>query len=112
MKTIRYLAALLMILTAVLHILPMFESQENPDAIPMLVFGIIYLTIGVLLILKFKYSAILGIVFPLIGLGIGFVEVGFENWDTMLSIMFLIDAIVIICCILLITIKSKDQALS
>ncbi|MEN8122772.1 MAG: hypothetical protein ABFS35_20695 [Bacteroidota bacterium] len=112
MKIIRYLAALLMILTAVLHLLPMFKSPQHPDAIPMLVFGIIYLTIGVFLILKFKYSTILGIVFPLIGLGIGFLKIGFENWDTMLSIMFLIDAIVVTCCILLMSIKNKDQVLS
>ena len=109
MKSIRYLAAFLMILTGVMHVLPMFKSPQDSNALPMLIFGIIYFGIGVLLILKFKYSYILGIVFPLIGLGTGFFVVGIKNWDVILSIMFAIDAIVVICCVLLILNKSKSK---
>ena len=112
MKTIRYFAALLMLVTGVLHILPMFGEPRDPNALPMLVFGIVYLAVGVLLIFKIRFSEILGIVFPLIGLGTGFFVVGLKNWDTVLSILFIIDAIVVICCIVLLLNKNKDKATS
>lgn len=101
MKTLRYFAALLMLLTGILHVLPKFEIPRVPDALPMLVFGIAYFTVGVLLIVNKKIATTLGIVFPLTGLVVGFLVVGLRNWDTILSIMFLIDAVVIICCIIL-----------
>jgi len=109
MKTIRYLAALLMILTGVMHVLSMLKSPQDPDAIPMLIFGIVYLGIGVLLILKYKFAYILGIACPLIGLGTGFFVVGIKNWDVILSIMFAIDAIVITFCVLLLLNKGKSN---
>jgi len=102
MKTIRYFAALLMVITGILHVLPMFKEVKDPNALPMLGFGIVYLAIGVLLFLDKKFSQILGIIFPLIGLGVGFGVVGLKNWDTMLTIMFIIDAVVVICCLILI----------
>jgi hypothetical protein len=101
MKIIRYSAAVLMLLTAILHFLPMFKVPRDPNAMPMLAFGIAYFAVGVLLILDKSISRILGIVFPLIGLAVGFFVVGFNNWDAMLTFMFLIDAVVVICCIVL-----------
>ena len=112
MKTIRYFASLLMLITGVLHILPMFSEPRDPNALPMLAFGIVFFGVGVLLLLKIRLSEILGIVFPLIGLGTGFFVVGMKSWDTMLSIMFIIDAIVIICCIVLLLNKKKNNATS
>jgi uncharacterized membrane protein HdeD (DUF308 family) len=109
MKTIRYVAALLMLLTGVLHIMPMFKSPQDPNAIPMLVFGIVYFVIGVLLIMNLKFAPILGIAFPLIGLGTGFFVVGLKNWTTMLTFLFVIDAVVVICCIVLLLNKNKIQ---
>jgi len=107
MKTIRYLAACLLLLTGVLHFLPIIITPSDPNAIPTLVGSIIYLTIGVLLIMKIKFASLLGLIFPLIGLGTGFIVVGFKNWDSMLSFMFAIDAVVIICCLLLLLNKKK-----
>jgi hypothetical protein len=75
---------------------------SDPSAIPMLVFGVVYFSIGVLLLLQIKYSTYLGVVFPLIGLGTGFFVVGLKNWTAMLTFLFAIDAVVVICCILLI----------
>jgi uncharacterized membrane protein HdeD (DUF308 family) len=63
MKTIRYLAALLMVITGILHVLPVFKEVKDPNALPMLGFGIVYLAIGVLLFLDKKFSRILGIIF-------------------------------------------------
>jgi uncharacterized membrane protein HdeD (DUF308 family) len=109
MKAIRLLAAVLMLLTGVLHILPLFKSPADPNAIPMLIFGIAYLSTGVFLMLNKKFAPVLGIVFPLIGLGTGFFVVGLKNWDTMLTLMFVIDAIVVIACVLLLLNKNKEQ---
>ena len=107
MKTIRYLAALLMVITGILHVLPMFKEVKDPNAIPMLGFGIAYFATGVLLFMDKKFSQILGIIFPLIGLGVGFGVVGLKNWDTMLTIMFIIDAVVVICCLILLLNRNK-----
>ena len=101
MRAIRYLTALLLVLTGILHTVPLFKAINDPIAFPILGFGIVYFTIGVSLIRDKKYSGILGIVFPLIGLGIGFGVVGIKNWDTLFLIMFIIDAVVIISCLIL-----------
>jgi hypothetical protein len=73
----------------------------------MLAFGIIYFTIGVLLIMKIKFDSLLGVIFPLIGLGIGFFVVGIKNWNAMLTFMFVIDAVIVICCLILLLRKNK-----
>jgi len=109
MKTIRYFAALLMLVTGVMHLLPIFKVPRDPNALPMLAFGLAYLTVGVLLILNKNISRILGIVFPLIGLAVGFFMIGLKNWDTMLTIMFVIDAVVVICCIILLLNRNKVE---
>ena len=109
MKQLRYLAASLMVITGILHVIPIFKGIEDPNALPMLAFGIGYLAIGVLLFLNEQIGKIIGIILPLIGLGIGFIKIGVENWDTMLSVMFLIDAIVVISCIILLLNKNRDK---
>jgi uncharacterized membrane protein HdeD (DUF308 family) len=108
MKTIRYFAAILMLITGVLHVLPMFKAEHDPNALPMLAFGIAYFATGIVLFMNLKFSSILGIVFPLIGLATGFFVVGFKNWDTMLSIMFIIDAVVVICSVILLLNRNKS----
>jgi uncharacterized membrane protein HdeD (DUF308 family) len=108
MKPIRYFAAALLLLTGVLHILPMFKTPSDPNSLPMLGFGIVYFTIGVLLILKVRYDSLLGIIFPVIGLLTGFVVIGLKSWNTMLTLMFAIDAVVAVCC--LIMFLNKDKA--
>ena len=83
------------------------RTSSSTEAFGTLVGGIIYPSIGVLLLKKPKIGAILGTIFPLIGLGVGFFVVGIENWDTMLSIMFVIDAVVVICCVLLLSKRNR-----
>jgi uncharacterized membrane protein HdeD (DUF308 family) len=108
MKPIRYLAAGLLLLTGVLHILPMFKTPSDPNSIPMLIFGIAYFAVGVMLIMKIKFDSLLGIIIPLIGLGVGFFMIGIKNWTTMLTFLFAIDAVVIICCLILL-LNKKDS---
>ena len=110
MKTIRYCAAVMMLITGVMHMLPVFTTPEDPNALPMLGFGIAYFIIGILLILNKKLGEILGIVVPLIGLAIGFFKIGLKNWDMMLTIMFIIDAVVVICCIFLLMNRNKIKS--
>ena len=108
MKTIRYLAGCLLLLTGVLHFLPIIETPSDPNAIGMLVGGIIYLTIGVLLIMKIKFAPLLGLFFPLLGIVLGFLVLGFKNWDSFMSFLYAIDAVVVICCLLLLLNKKKE----
>ena len=108
MKIIRYSAVCLLLLTGVLHIIPIIKTPSDPNAVPMLIFGIVYFTIGILLLLKVKYSDLLGVIFPIIGLGTGFFVVGLKNWDAMLTFLFAIDAVVVICCVLLLLNRKKD----
>lgn len=108
MKAIRYLAAGLLLLTGILHILPMFKAPSDPNSIPMLIFGIAYFAVGIMLIMKIKFDSLLGVIFPLIGLGTGFFVVGIKNWNTMLTFMFAIDAVVVVCCLILLLNKNKS----
>ena len=106
MTQIRYLAAALMLLTGVLHFIPLFTRFDDPNTLPMLVFGVAYIAIGVLLYLHKPIGKFLGVIVPLIGLGAGFFKIGFSNWDSLLTVMFAIDAVVIFCCIVLLNKKS------
>ena len=108
MKIIRYFAVCLLLLTGALHIIPIIKTPSDPNAVPMLIFGIVYFTVGILLLLKVKYSDLLGVIFPIIGLGTGFFVVGLKNWDAMLTFLFAIDAVVVICCVLLLLNRKKD----
>jgi hypothetical protein len=88
-------------------------------------FGIVYFTIGVLLSVNIKYSKYLGLILPLIELATGFgavgikylglifplIEratgfgvVGIKDW---IKLLFAIDAVVAICCVLLIRKRVK-----
>ncbi len=107
MRSIRYIAALLLILTGVLHAQSVFTVQQDAHTLPLLAFGIVYFTIGIMLMRDMKISAALGIIFPLLGIGTGFFVIGLQNWTTMLGILFAIDAIVVLCCIVLFIKKTK-----
>jgi uncharacterized membrane protein HdeD (DUF308 family) len=106
MRTLRYIAALLLILDGALHAMSYLQAPQDPNALPMLVFGIIYFTAGILLFLDMKYSAVMGIVFPLTGLAAGVFVIGLNN-DKMLWAMFAIDVLVVICCCILYFRKTK-----
>ena len=108
MKPIRYLAAGLLLLTGILHILPMFKTPSDPNSIPMLIFGIAYFAVGVMLIMKIKFDSLLGIIIPLIGLGVGLFMIGIKNWTAMLTFLFAIDAVVVICCLILLLNKKNS----
>ena len=82
MKVIRYLASFLFLLTAILHVRPIIFNASDHAALPMLGFGIVYFVIGVLLFFDNKISKYLGLIFPLIGLAIGFFCCRCEKMDS------------------------------
>ncbi len=98
MKTLRYVAALLLILTGLLHALTFFYDLQDANALLMLAFGILYFAIGIILFLNLKIAPALGIIFPLLGIGAGVFVIGVKHTDMMLEIMFVIDVLVIFCC--------------
>ena len=106
MKVIRYLAAALLLVTGVLHVISAIKVPPEKNAIPMLIFGIIYFTVGVLLFFKVKYSSLAGLAFPAIGLGSGFFVLGYQNWTPMLTLLYGIDVVIVICCVVLVLKKS------
>ena len=101
MKAMRYFVALLILLTGVLHILPVFRTTLDVIDMQMLAFGIIYFVLGILLMMKRDFSPAWGIIFPLIELGAGIFAIGFQHLTMMFTILFAIDALVVICCIIL-----------
>jgi len=76
MKTIRLLAAILLLISGVLHAIVYFQAPENPGSIPILLFGVIYLIVGLLLFNKKKYPLYLGIIVPLIGMTLSLIKFG------------------------------------
>jgi uncharacterized membrane protein HdeD (DUF308 family) len=99
MKTIRYFVALLLLLTGVLHTLYIFRVQQDDIGTQMLAFGVIYFTLGVLLMVNRNFSPAWGIIFPMIGLVVAIF--GFQHWTTLLIILLAIDAIIVFCSIFL-----------
>ena len=101
MKALRYFVALLLLLAGVLNVLPIFRIPRDAVEMNLIAFGINYFVLGLLLMLKKNFSPAWGIIFPMIGLVAGFFVIGFQHWTEMQSILFAIDALVVICCTIL-----------
>jgi hypothetical protein len=98
MKNIRYVAAMLLIISGVLHIVLYFKTPHAPGIMGTLAFGIIFAAIGLLLFMPNRYAVYLGLIFPIIGMTSALVEFGIENLGYMMILLLLIDIVVIICC--------------
>ena len=108
MKTIRYLAALLLVITGVLHIVDYATAPNDPGSLGILAFGIIYGVTGLLLFASKQYAMYLGIIFPVIGITIVVIKYGVMDLGYMMTLMLLIDIVVIVCCAYLILSKKKS----
>jgi hypothetical protein len=109
MKTIRLVPAVLLVITCVLHFIMYNKMQDEPGAIGLIVFGIIYGIIGVLLFTRKVYPVYLGLIIPLIGLTIALIKFGVPELVSLETLLHLIDVIVIVSCIILIA-KHKKPA--
>jgi len=99
MKGLRYTASVLLLGSGIAHVLLAVLSPIDPQALPVLVFGIFYFTIGILLLANLRFAPALGIIFPLIGLASGILVIGIPNWSIMLTFLFIIDSVVVVLCI-------------
>jgi hypothetical protein len=98
MKTIRLIAAVLLLITGVLHVVVYIKAPNDPGNIGFLVFAIIYGITGLLLFTKKLYPVYLGLFLPLIGMTISLIKFGFPALNSMMALLLLIDVIVIISC--------------
>jgi hypothetical protein len=101
---------LLLTLTGILHVLPFFGVLQESHALVMLAFGIIYFTIGILLMRDVKSSNLLGIIFPFIGLVGGYLIFSPENIDLLTGILLAIDIVIVICCAALLSANRNSSS--
>jgi len=107
MKNIRFLAAALLVITGVLHILLYFKTPDDPGIMGVLAFGIVYLSIGLLLFMPNIYALYLGLIFPIIGMTAAIINYVIQNLDNMMILLLIIDIVVIVCCAFLILNRKK-----
>lgn len=98
MKNIRYLAAMLLIIDGILHIVMYFKTPHDPNIMGILAFGIIYIAVGILMFMPNIYSVYLGLIFPIIGIIAACVKIGIHNLGYTMILTLLIDIVVIFCC--------------
>ncbi len=110
MKTILYFAATLMLISGIMHVLPVLKIVSESDAPAMFGFGVVILVIAVLLFMGKKLGQIFAVILTPIGLFVGFGVVGLKNWDAFLAVLFIIDAAVLVCCLTLLLNKKKVPA--
>jgi hypothetical protein len=101
MKMFRYVASSLMLTDGLLHILAVFGSLPGFMTIPMLVYGVVYLFIGILLFLNIRFSSLLGIILPLSGLISGLFMIDPGNPGVMMVVLGLLDISAMTCCLFL-----------
>jgi len=109
MKTIRLIAALLLVFTGVLHVALYMKVPNDPGSIGMLAFGIIFSATGLLLLTTRVYAVYLGLIFPIIGMTMGMVKFGLKNLTYTMALLYLIDVVVIVCCAYILLGRKKSQ---
>ena len=109
MKPLRLIAGILLVITGVIHIALFIKAPDNPDNIGMMVFGIIYLSAGLLLFTSKKYPVYLGLVFPITGMTIYLIKFGFPTLISIMTLLLLINVVVIISCAYLILKNVKSE---
>jgi len=108
-KPIRSLAAVLLLLTGLLHLLSVVLLKFEPTSFITLVFGVAYLVIGFFLFRIGRLALWFGAVVPLAGLLLA--AVGMLMNPTLVGAIFMvIDLVVIVCCFLLIFSKSMKES--
>lgn len=105
MKTLRYLAAIVLLVAGAMHFyLTIYPTPEYASII-MFIFGILYCTTGVLLLMKKRFALWLGLI-PILPIAMTPFMLNLNNLDWT-AIMFPMELIAVICCIILLVKKSK-----
>lgn len=102
MKTSRLIAGILLVITAVIHVVLFARNSDDPAMIGMLVFGIIYGITGLLLFTAKKYPLYMGLILPIIGLTLALIKFGMSELISVETLLHLIDIVVVICCAVII----------
>jgi uncharacterized membrane protein HdeD (DUF308 family) len=107
MKTLLRIAGLLLLLNGVLHIVEYINNSNNPGSIGILVFGVIYIITGLLIFNRKRYSVYLGLIIPIIGMGLSIIKFGVPDLITLSALFKLIGLIVICCCGYILIVKGQ-----
>ena len=110
-KHLRFLAATLLYATGIMHLLPVFADPGQSIAVPLFLFAVMYLIIGGMLVNNARMASVLGIVIPLLGILLGFLSIGAQHWDTLMTVMFVINAVVVFLCVLLVSGRERMPAI-
>lgn len=106
MNAIRYIPASLLLLLCVLNFYLGIIAMSDPGFVIYMVFGVVYFMLVLLMISKLRFASLLGFLIPLVLLFIYPSMVDFKNLNPWSSgIMGAIDAIIVICCLILLLLK-------
>ena len=105
MKTVRILAAILLLVTGVLHVVQLLLAKLDSATLITVIFGLAYLVIAFFLFRAGRSVLWFGAILPLVGLVLA--VLGMFTAPTLLGGVFIaIDAVIICCCGYLL-VKSK-----
>jgi hypothetical protein len=109
MKAIYFVPTGLLLLLCVLNFYLGIITKPDKGFVIYLVFGVVYFAMGVLLASRFRFAELLGLLLTFAILLSYPLLVGFENMNPWSSgIMGGINAIIFICCLILILLKIKN----
>lgn len=109
MKAIHYLPASLLLLLSVLNLYLGIITRPDSGYVIYIVFGVVYFTLGVLLINKMRGADFLGFIIPLSIVFLYPLIVDFKNlhpWSS--GFLGAINAVVVLCCLYLLLVKIKN----
>jgi len=107
MKSLRTLAAGLLLLTGALHLVSLLWVTFDPTSLITLLFGVAYLTIGFFLFRDSRAILWLGAIVPLVGLLLA--AIGMAMNPTLLGAIFIaIDIVIAACCFMVIFRKEPN----
>lgn len=106
MKTIRYTAASLLLLTGLMHAYYMLRAPHEPNSIGLLVFGIVFIVTAIFVYLDNKLALYAGILIPLVGAVLATADI-IKHFSRHMIAFLIIDLLIIICC-LYVLLSSKN----
>lgn len=109
MKAIHYLPTSLLLLLSILNLYLGIITKPDISFVIYIVFGLVYFTLGVLLISKMRCAELLGFIIPLAIVFIYPLIVEFKNlhpWSS--GFLGAINAVVVLCCLYLLLVKIKN----
>jgi len=110
-RTIRKIAALLLMINGVLHMVEYINTSTNSGSVGILAVGIIYIITGLLLFNKKTYPVYLGVIIPITGMTLSIIKFGVPELISLSALFKLIGITVIICCgYLLVKGKTKNRS--